>query len=550
MTDVEPIPGSRTATGAEPIPGGRAAARQEARRGGGRRKRKTGWRRWVAPIAVTLGLTMVAGCGAAYLYYQHLNSNIQSGSKNLSDAKGARTEPNAAGQTPLNILMIGTDSRGSAANIALGGSADDANRPGLADVQMLLHVSADRTNASMISIPRDTLVDIPACHSEDGKQTFSAGHNVMINEALTRGGPGCVVGTWIKLTGLEIDHYMMVDFAGVVNMADAVGGVPVCVNMNMYDRYQPGHGGTNLKLPKGTTYVKGEDALKWLRMRDAWGSDLGRTQAQHMYLSAMIRQLKSNGSLADPGKLMTLAEAATKSLSVDKPIADIKKLYDLGSDLRKVPTERTTTLTVPVLTAPKDENRLVLKQPDTNQIWKMLLADTPLDGKGAKPAAGASASASATPSGGATTAAAPIRELAKDAIAVNVQNGSGAEKRAADVADALVTAGFTQAKAIAGGGSRDTTQLTYGSGQLVQAQAVAAALKLPSSALKQSGSGKTLTLVIGADWTSGTTFTGAGTASDGASTAPTGLPKSAEADTADNEHSCMTVNPQGRIYTY
>ncbi|MDH6124088.1 LCP family protein [Kitasatospora sp. GP82] len=548
MTNVEPISGEPAADHGMPELGGRTAARQAARRGGGGKR----GRRWIKITSITLGLTLVAGCGAAYLYYQHLNDNILSGSKNLSDAKGARTAPNAAGQTPLNILLIGTDTRGSAADVALGGSAGDAGRAGLADVQMLLHISADRSNASMISIPRDTLVDIPTCHSEDGKTTYPARKHAMINEALPNGGPGCVVGTWIKLTGLEIDHYMMVDFAGVVSMADAVGGVPVCVNMNLYDRYQPGIGGTGLKLPKGTTYIKGEQALQWLRTRDAWGDDIGRTKAQHLYLSAMVRQLKKNGSLADPGQLMSLAEAATKSIAVDKPIADIKKLYDLGNDLRSVPTERTTSLTVPVDAAKSDPDRLELVQPDTNQIWKMLLADTPIDGKSVKgggASGGASPDASASPSPSGTVAAAPAREVAKGNVSITVQNASGATARATEIKDALIEAGFTKATAIGGGGSQESTVLTYGSGQSSQAQAIANALNLPSSALKESGSEKTLSLVIGTDWTSGAGYPDSGGTSAGGS-APTKLPKSVESTSADDDKTCMTVNPQGHIYTY
>ncbi|AUG77566.1 hypothetical protein CFP65_2747 [Kitasatospora sp. MMS16-BH015] len=542
---VDSISDDQSSTGSQPLPGGRAAARQQAKKGS-RRKQKTGWKRWAKPVGIGVALTMVAGCGAAYFYYQHLNGNIQAGTNNLSDAHGVKTAPNAAGQTPINILMIGTDSRGSAANVALGGAADDSGRPGLADVQMLLHISADRSNASMISIPRDTMVDMPACHSEDGKQQYPAQKRVQINEALARGGPGCVVGTWISVTGLEIDHYMMVDFAGVVNMADAVGGVPVCVDRNMYDRQIPGIGGTGLKLPKGTTSVKGEEALQWLRMRDAWGSDLGRTQAQHMYLSSLMRELKKSGSLSDPGKLMSLAEAATKSISVDKPIADIKKLYDLGNDIKAVPAERTTTLTVPVLADPKDKNRLIFQQPDTQDIWKRLIADSPLDSKGT-PSSGAS------PSSGTTAAAAPIRELAKEAIAVTVQNGTTTQGRAAEVKGALVSAGFAKAVAAPGGGAHTSTVLTYGSGQQADAQAVAAALGLPGSALKQ-GTAKGITVIIGADWPSGTTFpAAAGSAGSSAPSAPapSGAPKSAgDLDTADNDKSCMHVNPQGGRYTW
>lgn len=523
MTDVRTSP-----------PGGRAAARLAAKAGHGRR-------RWVWITALGLACTLVAGCGAAYWYYQHLNGNFQAGELNLTDETGVKTAPNAAGQTPLNILLIGTDSRASAANVALGGLADGGDRAGLGDVQMLLHVAADRSNASLVSIPRDTMVRIPACKDDAGKASFPELKRAMINTALARGGPGCLVGTWQALTGLHIDHYMVVDFAGVVDIADAVGGVPVCVNMNLYDRYQPKIGGTDLKLPEGTTYVKGEQALQWLRVRDAWGSDIGRTKAQRMYLSAMIRELKAKGSLTDPGRLMGLAEVASRSLSVDKPLADIRKLYELGTELRAVPTERITTFTIPTVTpqAKSEEGRLELRQPDAEQVWDLLLADKPLDDKGPAPGVAPTAPVAA-PSPSPTPT--PSAVVAKGSIEISVQNASGAESRAAEIRTALTGLGFTGAGTLPGGGSRATTQLTHAPAKSAQAQAVAAALGLPATALKESGTARTLALVIGADWPTGTTFPVAAP--------PSELPRSADAGTADNAKDCMEVNPQGRIYTY
>ncbi|MFJ8044620.1 LCP family protein [Kitasatospora sp. NPDC096147] len=513
-------------------PGGRTATGSATARAGGRPGRV------LRRLSLGLAFLLLAACGGGYWYYQHLNANFQAGQRNLSEADGARTAPNAAGQTPLNILLIGTDNRGSAKNVALGGSADDAGRPGLADVQMLLHVSADRSNASLVSIPRDTLVDIPACKSEDGRQSYPAVSKRMINEALARGGPGCLVGTWAKLTNLYVDHYMMIDFAGVVDMADAVGGVPVCVNMNLYDRYQPKIGGTGLKLPKGTSVVKGEQALQWLRTRDAWGDDIGRTKAQHLYLSSMVRELKASGTLGDPAGLMRLAETASRSISLDKDLADLKRLYDLGSDLRKVPTERITTLTAPTVTAPSDENRLELKQPDSGQIWQLLHADRPLDGKG--PATGGSA-----PTAPAPPSAAPdpsVSAVSPATVAIAVQNASGVERRATEVRAALAAKGFTEAATTANGTPRETTRLSYPPAEAAGARAVAAALGLPQSALHEGGAKAELVLAIGADWPSGTGFPVA--------TPPTGLPRSAEAVTADDDRNCMTVNPQGGTYTY
>ena len=124
------------------------------------------------------------------------------------------------------------------------------------------------------------------------------------NESLGRGGPGCTVATWYELTGITIDHFMMIDFAGVVSMADAIGGVPVCVEQNVHSRNRQGKG-SGLKLEKGTHPVKGEQALQWLRTRYGFedGTDLARTHAQHMYMNSMVRELRKNTKLTDPDKL-------------------------------------------------------------------------------------------------------------------------------------------------------------------------------------------------------------------------------------------------------
>lgn len=109
---------------------------------------------------------------------------------------------------------------------------------------MLLHVSADRSNMSVISVPRDTKTTIPKCTDPDDGKVYPKTTD-RINTSLQHGGPGCTVATWEEMTGIPVDHFMMIDFAGVVSMADAVGGVPVCVNSNVYDPR------SKLKLKKG-----------------------------------------------------------------------------------------------------------------------------------------------------------------------------------------------------------------------------------------------------------------------------------------------------------
>jgi hypothetical protein len=282
--------------------------------------------------------------------------------------------------------------------------------------------------------------------------------------------------------------------------------------------------------------------LQWLRTRDAWGSDLNRTKAQRMYLNSLIRQLKGDGTLTDPGKLMDLAEAATKALKVDNDLDTVKKLYDLGTELRKVPANRITTLTVPFVTDPQNKNTVVINEPDANKIWQMLLTDVPLD-KNGKAAGKAKPTASASPTAAQDTAVAEAVD--KAAVAVTVQNSTSVSGRASGLAGTLQRVGFAKATVGTPGNAAPQTRttLTFGAAHKAEAQAVATALKLPSSALRESASATGPALVVGADWTTGGTFpvTAKPKAGD--------LPDSVETKKSSDK-SCMHVEAQGGIYTW
>ncbi|MEU4093728.1 LCP family protein [Streptomyces sp. NPDC026673] len=496
------------------------------RRGSSRRRKKSKRRalRWVA---IVTSVAILGTAGAAYAYYQHLNANIKKDALNLGDSQAAKSKANAAGQTPLNILLLGSDSRASKANQKLGGARADADRKPLADVQMLLHVSADRSNMTVVSIPRDTRVTIPKCTDPDDGRVYPETTTETINTSLQHGGPGCTVATWEKLTDISIDHFMMIDFAGVVSMADAVGGVPVCVKGNVWDRK------SGLKLTKGDHTIKGQQALQWLRTRHGFedGSDIGRTHAQHMYMNAMVRQLKSGAKLNDPGKLTGLAEAATKALTVDDDLGTVKKLYDLGNDLKGVPTDRITMTTMPWGADPQNPAAHVVPIPAATKLFTLLRNDQPVDGKAAKKKKTDKSAAS-------TAKAAPAAE-----IPVTVQNGTGSASqaavpgRASSLTEKLKALGYTQAEADSTPQSQSGTTVTYASDDdKANALAVAKSLKLPAGAVKKSSSVSQITLVIGADWRTGTTYPAASSADTKQVLAD------ASALNASDESACMKVN--------
>ncbi|MEU2059929.1 LCP family protein [Streptomyces sp. NPDC013455] len=518
-----------------------APARSGRRRGGRRavgrqRDRRRPRRRVLRWSATVLAVLILGTAGAGYLYYQHLNGNIQKGKRAVGDdSKAHRTAPNAAGQTPLNILLIGSDSRNSKENLKLGGSRDHVGDPPLADVQMLIHLSADRKSAAMISIPRDTRVDIPKCTDPETGKVYPATNDI-INVTLGRGGAGCTLLTWENLTGVYIDHWMTIDFAGVVRMADAIGGVEVCVKQNVSDHSTPSQrGGSGLRLKAGRQKVQGVKALQWLRTRHAWGSDLMRARAQHMYLNSMIRTLKQQNAFTDTGRLMDLAEAATESLKVSEEIASVKKLYGLGMEMKSVPTDRVTSVTMPNVPDPSNPNaHVVPDKSKADKMWRMLRDDVPFDKNGGKPDGKQAA-------GKEEAAKKPSVDTSR--LGVLVQNATrtateaAVRQRASAISQELVVKGYARATADTSGSlAEDKTVVRYPSADLEgDAQAVAKALGIPMSQVRKSTDVSGVTVVVGADWRTGSAYPKQQEPKAG------DLPEGADAVNGSDESKCMDV---------
>jgi LCP family protein required for cell wall assembly len=254
---------------------------------------------------------------------------------------------------------------------------------------MLVHLSADRSNATVMSIPRDTMMDTPAC-TDPATGNHTSGSYSQINSALQYG-PACSVAAVHKLTGIPIDHFVMIDFSGVVNMSDAVGGVNVCVDNNVYDPY------SGLKLAKGAHTLQGAAALAFLRTRHGFddGSDLGRTYAQHVFITQMINKIKSAGTLSDPAALWRLANAATKALTVDTGLGSLAKLIGLGEDLGKVPADRITLTTMQTHADPQDPNRVVVDA-KAQPLFDAIINDRSLTAARTAPTASAATTAPTT----------------------------------------------------------------------------------------------------------------------------------------------------------
>ncbi|MBK3638248.1 LCP family protein [Streptomyces asoensis] len=325
---------------------------------------------------LTLAAVLVAGAATAGWAYWHLNGNIKSVDIDnaLGDNRPARavTTPSPSGSasaSPLptgavNILVLGSDSRSGKENQELGGGDSTGAR---SDTAMVVHVDAGRTTATVVSVPRDTLVTRPACPLPGGGSTGVA-YGVMFNTAYSVGGPVCAVKTVEAMTDVRMDHYVEVDFSGFAKLVDALGGVTVTTGEDIDDD------DSHLHLAAGTHRLDGTRALALARTRHGIGdgSDLGRIGLQQNLVKALLRQIASTDLLTSPTRLYTVADAVTGSLTTDTGLDSLAELTDLARSLEGLSATGLTTVTMPVVAAPSDPNRVVAQEPAASALWKSL----------------------------------------------------------------------------------------------------------------------------------------------------------------------------------
>ncbi|MET8977734.1 LCP family protein [Streptomyces sp. NPDC004539] len=323
-------------------------------------------------VGLTLAGVLVLGVAAGGWAYWHLDSNIKSVDidQALGDDRPARamvTPSPSASPLPtgsLNILVLGSDSRTGKENKALGGGPEGGAR---SDTAMVVHLDAGRTAATVVSIPRDTLVTRPSCPLDSGG-TSKVAHNVMFNTAYEIGGPVCAVKTVEQLTDVRMDHYIEVDFAGFAKLVDALGGVTVTTAEDIHDT------DSHLELAAGTHHLDGKTALAFARTRHGIGdgSDLGRIGLQQTLVKALLAQISELNLLSSPTKLYEVADAVTGSLTTDTGLSSLSDLIELGQSVRGLSVSGLTTVMMPVVLAPSDPNRVIAKEPAAGELWESL----------------------------------------------------------------------------------------------------------------------------------------------------------------------------------
>ncbi|MFC8146932.1 LCP family protein [Streptomyces paradoxus] len=477
--------------------GRRAAPRDRRRRRGRRRGR--GIR---TALLVTLALLVLAAGGAGWLYLK-LDGDISTfDSGGLSDNR-----PDAGSSKGENVLVIGSDTRTGGNNALGGGDKDDVGR---SDTAFLLHVYADHRHAIAVSIPRDTLVTIPPCKLPDGTWT-KARPNTMFNAAYSvgqtpKGNPACTQNTVEQLTGLRVDHTVVVDFKGFAELTDVVGGVRVCLPQDVYENDLDPHltAPGKLLFHQGEQTVSGQKALDYVRIRHGIGdgSDIGRIKRQQAFVASLLKEVKSKG--LTPTRLLPLADAATKSLTVDPGLGSAGKLISFAMTLKDIDLHNTEFVTLPWR---YDGSRVAVVQPDADALWAALRSDRTIDGKnaGGKKTGKAGSGASASP--------APVSGAGID---VAVYNGTAVPGLAARAAAALTGDGFTvTGTATAAGQDHTTTLVEYGPGLEDRARTVAQAF--PGAELQLvTGSGISVVL--------GQTYADSPAAGASASPAPAAVP--------------------------
>jgi len=297
----------------------------------GRLKKPSPWGSIAKIVAASLAVLMVSGAAVSAVAFDSIYGQRDTVTL-VGETEGPPPQIGSY-EGGFNILIAGSDTRAGQGGI--GGTTDDASGE-LNDVNMILHVAADRQSAVAISFPRDMVMGIPECPSADGDYNKYYSTEAL-NTALSYGGLPCVALTLSEFTGLDIQFAGIITFDGVIQMTNAIGGVDVCIDGPLVDDF------TGINLPKAGTYsLEGWKALAFLRSRHGVGdgSDLTRISSQQVYLSSLVRTLKSSETLSDYKKLYNLADAAIANMQLSKGLADIPTMVSIALALKDIPLDR------------------------------------------------------------------------------------------------------------------------------------------------------------------------------------------------------------------
>jgi LCP family protein required for cell wall assembly len=422
------------------------------------------WARALSWAAVVTSVAVVAASGLGYVVLRYYDGNISRLPLHIGGKRPDRVKGRA-----LNFLLVGSDSREGMTPAELSRAATEFTPGRRSDTVILVHLSGDREHVTLVSFPRDSYVEIPA----HGKEPAHFGK---INTAFSSGGPALTIQTVEHLTGIRLDHYIEVNFAGFQRLVDAVDGVDVCLPKPAREPL------SGIDLPAGHSHIQGAQALAFVRQRHGLPrGDLDRIERQQQFLGALLRRATSLSVLANPFRLKGFLDVATKSLQVDDKLG-LKDMKSLALAMKGLDPRRVAFVTAPVdkLAKRNGQSVVLLDEVAGPPLFQAVARDEPLT----KPPAPLPKKLTVPPS----------------AIRVTVLNGTGIARRAAKAADDLRGVGFRVAgTGNAEGGPYDTTRVRYAPGEEAAAATLAKSLGGAKTELGPSGAA-TLTVIVGADY--------------------------------------------------
>ncbi|WP_307852638.1 LCP family protein [Glaciihabitans sp. dw_435] len=347
-------------------------------------------------VAAALAVVLVSGASVATYATWNVTNNLAAGGIDITPDDDS--EPPAVGAIVggFNMLVVGVD------NDSSQGDQYGFRSGTLNDVNMLIHVSSDHTSATVVSLPRDLIVSHPECTNPMTKVVNSALYAAPLNDAQSRGGLACVVKTVAELTGLKIPYAAQISFNGVVKMTNAIGGVPVCLATAINDS------DTGLHLKAGTHKLSGQTALEFLRTRHGVGdsSDLARISSQQIYLSSLIKTVKTNGTLTDVTKLYKLATAASKNVHLSTSLSSLDTMVSMAQAASSINLDELAFVQYPGSTGNASyPGKVVPNTVLADEIFSAIKADKPVVLADGSIRGGSAVLSTATPTATSTTPA-------------------------------------------------------------------------------------------------------------------------------------------------
>ncbi|WP_149361612.1 LCP family protein [Lolliginicoccus suaedae] len=457
-----------------------------------------------ARILVTLvSLSALVLTGTVWNYIRSTNNDLTIVEALDMGSDDVRSIDDQAGDE--TFLVVGVDSR-AGINAQIGGTGW-MHEGARSDTIMLVTVPADRRRVVAVSFPRDLNITRPSCQRFDNDSaTYSEDYvpserNVKLNDAYYTGGPKCLIKAVQRISGMNINRFVGIDFAGFQDMVDTIGGVEVCVTQPMWDDE------LGLIIPEaGRQVINGPTALDYVRARHvpAEGTnDYGRMHRQQVLLSSLLREVLSSRVLLDPTKLNSFIEAFVSHTFVEN--VDSESLLMLARSMQGVDAGQVTFLTIPTA-GPNEQMNEIPRDRDVDAIFDAIIYDWPLPGE-EDPApsnndntddAPAASSGDAQPAAGQDEPRDAEAEFPSQ-VSVQVSNGSRTFGLAGNAASALAGYGF-QIYSV-GDHSRvlNQTVIRYSEGN--EAEAATLASSFSNAVLQERrGLGSIVEVILGTDF--------------------------------------------------